>query len=100
MEKVYNELEENLQIVFGDFIQNESEISEEIRTIIIDKLGTELIYGFSFVNIHDANYLIGSCYGGGYGFFEWIDEDSFVIQPVISNFKEQGLKLLNVYSAL
>jgi hypothetical protein len=100
MERVYNELEENLQIVFSNYLQRESDTSEEIRVTLIDKLGTELIYGFSFIRIHDANHLIGSCYGGGYEFIEWIDEDTVTIQPVTDNFKKLGLKVLSVDSEL
>lgn len=100
MEKVYNELEENLQIVFDEFIKSSSNMSNEIEATITDELGTELAYGFSFTRIHDAIYLIGSCYGGGNEFIEWIDEESVAVQPVISNFEELGLKVLSVDSNL
>lgn len=100
MERNYNELEESLQVVFGGFTQGENDKSEEITTTVIDELGTELVYGFSFVRVHDANYLIGSCYGGGYEFLECIDEDSITIEPVVDNFKEQGLTLISVDSGM
>ena len=100
MERNYNELEENLQIIFDAFINGDTDKSKEITITILDELGTELVYGFSFVKMHDANYLIGSCYGGGNEFIEWIDDETVTIESVISNFEEQGLTLLSIDSEL